>query len=72
MIFFYLTEDFLAPNQRSGMILEVQIQIFGAHAAKVLFSKNSRGLLNISIFLRNWHEVSLYIKEQMQKNKFEI
>ena len=41
---FFLVWQKTALNQRSGMILEVQIQIFGAWApAKFLFSKNSRG-----------------------------
>ena len=59
------------------MILEVQIQIFGARGArrhtlvKVLIFKKFQGA-QILIFLdENWHRASFYIKEQMQKNKFE-
>ena len=58
------------------MILEVQIQIFGARGAcrhtlvKVLIFKKFQGA-QILIFLgENWHRASFYIKEQMQKNKF--
>ena len=56
------------------MILEVQIQIFSAlaHAWQSFhFQKIPRGL-NINIFCENLHEASFYIKEQTQKNKFEI
>ena len=49
--FFFIWQK-MALNQRSGMILEVQIQILGARAAKFSFLKNSRGL-NINIFFVN-------------------
>ena len=41
--FFYRTEDGTYCNKRSGMILEVQIQIFGPRAgsAKLSFSKDT-------------------------------
>ena len=53
------------------MILEVQIQIFGQPAQQSFHFQKFRGL-NINIFLWNRHEASFYIKEQTQKNKFEI
>ena len=53
------------------MILEVQIQIFGTCMANFTFSKIPGGL-NINIFGEYCHEAYFYIKEQMQKNKFEI
>ena len=60
-----------ALNQRSCIILEVQIKIFGTHAAKFSFSKIPVDL-NINIFCENGHEAFFNIKEQMQKNKFKI
>ena len=60
-----------ALNQRSCIILEVQIKIFGIHAAKFSFSKIPVDL-NINIFGENGHEAFFNIKEQMQKNKFKI
>ena len=62
-----------STNQRSGMILpvEVQIQIFGAHA-KFSFSKVFQGAQILIFFDENWQGASLYIKEQTQKYKFEI
>ena len=64
MIFLLLIWPKTALNQRSGMILEVQIQSF--HFPKI------PGGLNIKFFCENRHEASFYIKEQMQENKFEI
>ena len=60
-----------ALNQRSCIILEVQIKIFCTHAAKFSFSKIPVDL-NINIFCENGHEAFFNIKEQMQKNKFKI
>ena len=62
--FFFLGQN-RSSNQRSGMILEVQIQNFGAGACalKLSFWKNPGGL-NIN----NFCETSFYIEEQMQKN----
>ena len=54
------------------MILEVQIQIFGARAAKLSFSLKIPGGLNFNIFCENRHEALLHKKKQTQKNKFEI
>ena len=48
MIFFLIWQK-TALNQMSSMILEVQIQIFGARAAKFSLSKIPGGL-NINIF----------------------
>ena len=42
-----------------------------AWASKFSFSKIPGGP-NINNFCETWHEASFYIKEQMQKNKFEI
>ena len=57
------------------MILEVQIQILGARRptrGKVFIFKKFQGVKILIIFCENWHEASFYIKEQTQKNKFEI
>ena len=51
--------------------VEVQIQIFGAHA-KFSFSKVFQGAQILIFFDENWQGASLYIKEQTQKYKFEI
>ena len=40
-----------ALNQRSGMILEVQIQIFGTPAGQSFHFQKILGGLNINIFL---------------------
>ena len=58
-----------AFNQRSGMIHQVKLQIFGssrasASTAKYHFQKIPGGLninININIFCENWHEVSFHI-----------
>ena len=59
----------------SGMILEVQIQIFRVRQWKrikvFIFKKFPRGP-NINIFLWKLAWSFLYNKEQMQKYKFEI
>ena len=52
------------------MILEVQIQIFGARQS-FHFLKIPEGP-NINIFCEIWHEASFYIKEQAQKYKFDF
>ena len=39
---------------------------------KVLIFKKFQGAQNINIFCENWQEASFYIKEQTQKNKFDI
>ena len=59
------------------MILEVQIQNFGAcrtpaHELQSFHFQKIPGGVNINIFCENGHEASFYIKEQTQKNKFEI
>ena len=54
------------------MIFEAQIQIFGAPARQSFYFQKIPGGLNINIFCENRHEASIYIKEQTQKNKFEI
>ena len=48
-IFFDWSEQ--VNHQRSGMILEVQIQIFGALASKFSFSTKIPGGPNINIFV---------------------
>ena len=75
--FFDRTED--ALNQRSGLILEVQIEIFSsrratAHAQQSFHFEKIPGGLNINIFCENRHDASFYIKEQTQKtnSKFEF
>ena len=58
----------------SGMILEVQIQNFGARQrtrVKVFILKKFQGA-QINIFCENWREAFFYIKKQTQKYKFEI
>ena len=73
--FIFLIGQKTALNQRSGIVLEVQIQIFGARVAQTRQSFHFlkiQGSLNINIFDENRHEASLYIKERTQKNKFEI
>ena len=59
------------------MILEVQIQIFGAWAGAPWQSFHFQkipGGLNFNIFCENRHEASFYIKEltQEKKSKFEF
>ena len=54
------------------MILEVQFQNFGAHAHQSYYFQKIPGGPNINIFCENWHGASFYIKEHMQKYKFEI
>ena len=54
------------------MILEGQIQIFGALAAKFTFSKIPGGLNINMFFCENWHEASFYIKEQRRKTKSKL
>ena len=70
-IFFFIGQNRLS-NQRSGMILEVQFQNFGAHAHQSYYFQKIPGGPNINIFCENWHGASFYIKEQTQKYKFEI
>ena len=57
------------------MILEVQIQNVGTrkqtHVKDFIFKK-FQGSQILTFFSENWHEASFYIKEQLQKNKFEI
>ena len=56
------------------MILEVQIQNFGARQrtrVKVFILKKFHGA-QINIFCENWREAFFYIKKQTQKYKFEI
>ena len=43
-----------------------------AHARQSFNFQNNPGGLNINIFGENRHDASFYIKEQTQKNKFEI
>ena len=52
------------------MILEVQIQNFGARV-KVFIFKKFQGSQILIYFFFNWHEAFFYIKEQTQKYKFE-
>ena len=59
------------------MIIEVQIQNFGArraqvHAGQSFHFQKIPGAQILIFFCENWHEASFYIKEQRQKNKFEI
>ena len=57
------------------MILEVQIQSFGTRKqthVKVFIFKKFQGSQILTFFSENWHGASFYIKEQLQKNKFEI
>ena len=67
-----------SSNQRSGIILEVQIQNFGARGAhwrtcvKVFIFKKFQGAQILLFFCENWHEASFYNKEQTQKYKFKI
>ena len=63
----------LTSNQRSGMILEVQIQIFGVRTRSASRrARQSFNFQNINIFCENRHEASFYIKEQMQKTIYEF
>ena len=54
------------------MILEVQIQIFSAHARQSFYFQKFQGAQILIFFDENWHEAFFHIKEQMQKYKFEI
>ena len=62
------------------MILEVQFQHFGTRArharsrthVKVFIFKKFQGAQILRFFGEIWNEASFYIKEQMQKYKFEI
>ena len=63
---FFVIRQKTAFNQRPGMILEVQIQIFGAQSFH--FQKIPGGL-NISIFLcENQHKASFYIKGAVSRD----
>ena len=53
------------------MNIEVQIQIFGARNSKFSFFKKFHGAQILIFFYGNWLGASFYIKEQMQKYKFE-
>ena len=64
------------------MILEVQIQNFGAstrgarrgapaHARQSFHFRKIPGGLNINIFCENWYKAFSYNKEQTQKYEFE-
>ena len=57
------------------MILEVQIQIFGAralaHTCHGFHFQKIPGAHILIFFDENWHGASFYIKEQTQKYKFE-
>ena len=55
--------------QRPGMILEVQIQNFGANASKFSFSKNSRGLKYYYFFVKIGMKLPFTI---MNKHKIQI
>ena len=66
-------------QNRSGMILEVQIQNFGArraqvHAGQSFHFQKIPGAQILIFFCENWHEASFYIKEQRQRtnSKFEF
>ena len=58
------------------MILEVQIQIFGAralaHTCHGFHFQKIPGAHILIFFDENWHGASFYIKEQTQKYKYEI
>ena len=68
-----------STNQRSGIILEVQIQNFSERerctrrctSVKVFIFKKFQGAEISIFFCENWHETSFYNKEQTQKYKFE-
>ena len=60
-----------ALNQRSGMILVVQIQIFGARTAKFSFSKISRGTNYQYLFVTIGIQLPFTLKNKHRK-KFEI
>ena len=66
---FFLIGQKRSTNERSGMILEVQIQYFGSRRSKFSFQKIPGGL-NINILCENWYEASFYNKEQAQKYEF--
>ena len=76
---FFLIRQNRSTNQRSVMILEVQIQIFGEHAPcapaharqSFHFQKIPEGP-NINHFLWKLAWSFFYFKEQMKKYKFEI
>ena len=57
--FFFIGQN-RSSNQRSGMILEVQIQNFGARA----FSKNSRGLKYQYFFVKIGIKLPFTIKNK--------
>ena len=66
MNFYFLIGQKLALNQRSGMILEVQIQNFGARApehkrATVFIFKKFQGAQILIYIWKNWHKASFYI-----------
>ena len=76
---FFLIGRNRSTNQKSGMILEVQIQNLGeracgasAHARQSFHFQKMPGGLNINIFCENWYKASSYNKEQTQKYEFEI
>ena len=72
MIFIVLMGQKTALNQGSGMILEVQIQIFGAHAAKFHFQKIPGGL-NINIFcVKNGTKLPFALKKKRRNTNLEF
>ena len=70
---YFLIGQNKSSNQKSGMILEVQIQNFSTHTSvKVFIFKKYQGAQILIFLCENWHEASFYIKERMQENKFDI
>ena len=61
-----------STNQRSGMTLEVQIQIFSVRACQSFHLQKFQGAQILIFVDQHWHIASFYIKEQTQKYKFEI
>ena len=68
---FFLIRQNRSSNQRSSIILEVQLQNSAQGRQSYHFQKIPRGP-NINLFFENWHEAFFYIKEQKQKYKFKI
>ena len=73
---FFLIGHNRSTNQRSGMILEVQIRNFGARAgaraSKFSFSKNSRGFKYQYFFLKIGMKLPFTIKYKRRNTNFKF
>ena len=73
---FFLIGQNRSTNQRSGMILEVQIQIFGvrtsARRSKFSFSKNSRGPKYLYFLMKIGMELPFALKNKRRNTNLRL